>query len=185
METDYADKPLVDIVERAKIGDHAAFDQFVTRFETTILKTAFHLLRNPDDARDVAQEVYVKILRSFHTCRDTGRIEHWIYRITVNTARDFLRRRRFFLPLEKIVRSVRPRDPVLRSEIRGRLDEALDMLSFNERTVFVFRALEEMETPEVARILGCREVTVRSHLHNARKKLRKHLRDFEDMSWTD
>ena len=80
---------------------------------------------------------------------------------------------------------VKPRDPVVRNEIRTRLTEALDLLSFNERTVFIFKALEEVETSVIARILGCREVTVRSHLHSARKKLQKHFRDFEDTSWID
>lgn len=176
---------LEGVVERALAGDRGAFDCLIMRFETMILKTALYLLRNQNDARDVAQEVYIKIFRNLHTCRDIDQIEHWIYRITVNAARDFQRRRKFFLPLAQIVKSVNPRDPVVQNEIRTRLAEALDLLSFNERTVFIFKALEEMETPEVARILGCREVTVRSYLHSARKKLQKHFRDFEDMSWID
>jgi hypothetical protein len=96
----------------------------------------------------------------------------WIYRITVNTARDFHRRKRFFEPLAKVVKGVRFKDTVLQDEIRNRLTGALALLSFNERAVFIFKTLEEMETAEVAGILGCREVTVRSHLTAPEKNSR-------------
>ena len=113
------------------------------------------------------------------------RFDAWVYRITVNTARDFERRKKLLLPLSEIVKVFTPRDPVLRGEIRTRLAEALSLLTFNERTAFIFKALEEMGTAETAAILGCRETTVRSYLHEARKKLQKHFRDFQDMSWID
>jgi RNA polymerase sigma factor (sigma-70 family) len=179
------EEPLADIVERAQSGSRDAFDDLIVRFEGKVLKTALYLARNLQDAQDIAQEVYVKIFRSIHTCQDLDRIDNWIYRITVNATRDFQRRKKYFLPLANIVKGARPRDPVLRDEIRNRLTEALALLSFNERTAFIFKALEEMDTAEVAEILGCREVTVRSHLHSARKKLQKHFQDFYEVLWTD
>jgi RNA polymerase sigma-70 factor, ECF subfamily len=179
------EEPLADIVERAQSGCRDAFDDLILRFEGKVLKTALYLTRNMEDAQDIAQEVYIKIFRSFHTCQDVDRIEHWIYRITVNAARDFQRRKKIFQPLAMIFATVAPRDPVFRSEIRNRLSEALALLSFNERAVFIFQALEEIDTAEVAEILGCREVTVRSYLHSARKKLKKHFQDFRETLWTD
>jgi RNA polymerase sigma-70 factor, ECF subfamily len=151
------EEPLADIVERAQSGGRDAFDDLIVRFEDKVLKTALYLVRNRDDARDIAQEVYIKIFRSIHTCQDVDRIEQWVYRITVNATRDFQRRKRFFLPLKKIVKGASLRDPVLRGEIRNRLTEALALLSFNERAAFIFKALEEMETADVAEILGCRQ----------------------------
>ncbi len=179
------EEPLADIVERARSGCRDAFDDLIMRFEEKVIKTALFLVRNMDDAQDVAQEVYVRIFRSIRDCRDVGRIEHWVYRITVNAARDFQRRKRFFLPLTKMIQGAGLRDPVLRKEIRNRLTEALGLLTFNEKAAFIFKVLEEMGTAEVAEILGCSETTVRSHLHNARKKLQKHFRDFGEVLWTD
>jgi RNA polymerase sigma-70 factor, ECF subfamily len=179
------EESLAEIVERAQSGCRDAFDDLIVRFEGKVLKTALYLIRNMEDAQDIAQEVYVKIFRSIQACKDIDRIEHWVYRITVNAARDFQRRKRFYLPLAMIVKGSIPHDPVLRDEIRNRLTEALALLSFNERTAFIFKALEEMETAEVAEILGCRVVTVRSHLHSARKKLQKHFRDFGEALWTN
>ena len=64
-------------------------------------------------------------------------------------------------------------------------DKMAALLSFNERAVFIFKELEEMDTAEVAKILGCREVTVRSHLHRAKMKLKQHFQDFREALWTD
>ena len=179
------EEPLADIVARAQSGSRDAFDDLITRFEGKVMKTALYLTRNLADAQDIAQEVYLKIFRSIHTCQDHDRIDYWIYRITVNTARDFQRRMRFFEPLARVVKGVSFKDRVLRDEIQNRLTEALALLSFNERAAFIFKELEEMETAEVARILGCRQVTVRSHLHRARIKLQRHFRDFREALWTD
>jgi len=179
------EEPLADIVERAQSGSRDAFDDLIVRFEGKVLKTALYMTRNLQDAQDIAQEVYVKIFRSIRTFQNLDRIEHWVYRITVNAARDFQRRKKLFWPLAMIVKGAIPRDPVFQDEIRNQLTEALALLSFNERVAFILKTLEEIETAEVAEILGCREVTVRSHLHNAKKKLRKHFRDFGETLWTD
>jgi RNA polymerase sigma-70 factor (ECF subfamily) len=179
------EEPLADIVERAQAGSRDAFDDLITRFEGKVMKTALYLSRNLTDAQDIAQEVYIKIFRSIQSCRDLDRIDYWIYRITINTARDFQRRIKFFEPLARVVKGVSFKDTLLQDEIQNRLTEALTLLSFNERAAFIFKELEEMETAEVAKILGCREVTVRSHLHRAKVKLKKHFRDFREALWID
>ena len=84
--------PLADIIERAKTGCREAFDDLISRFEGKVLKTALYLTRNIDEAQDIAQEVYIKIFRNIHTCRDLDRVDNWIYRITINAVRDFQRR---------------------------------------------------------------------------------------------
>ena len=174
-----------EIVACAESGSREAFDALISRIEEKVLKTALWLTRNHADAQDVAQEVYIKVYRGLNTCKDMDRFDAWVYRITVNAARDFGRRKKLLLPLAGIVKAFTPRDSVLDEEINTRLSKALGLLTFNERAAFIFKALDEKETPEVAAILGCREVTVRSYLHEARKKLQKHFRDFQDMSWTD
>jgi len=176
---------MIEISSRAESGCREAFDALISRIEGKVLKTALWLTRNHADAQDVAQEVYIKVFRGLNSCRDMKRFDAWVYRITVNAARDFGRRKKLLLPLDGIIKAFKPRDPVLYGEIRTRLSEALSLLNFNERAAFILRALEEMSTAETAAILGCREATARSYLHEARKKLQKHFHDFQDMSWTD
>src|SRR5881296_1735190 len=116
---------LETILERAGEGSREAFDQLIRRFEKKVMKTALYLTRNLADAQDVAQEVYIKIFRHLNSCEDEGKIERWVYRITVNAARDFLRRSRFRLPLRVLLPSFSPRDPVTREEFRSRLMQSL------------------------------------------------------------
>ena len=168
---------LETILERAREGSREAFDQLIRRFEKKVMKTALYLTRNLADAQDVAQEVYIKIFRHLNSCEDEGKIDRWVYRITVNAARDFLRRSRFRLPLRVLLPSFSPRDPVTREEFRSRLMESLAKLSFRERAAFILRELQDLETSEVAEILGCGEVSVRGYLHSARAKLQKSFRD--------
>ena len=184
LEESFQDE-IADIAARAESGSREAFDALISRIEGKVLKTALWLTRNHADAQDVAQDVYIKVFRGLASCRDMKRFDAWVYRITVNAARDFERRKKLLLPLAGIIKAFTPRDPVICGEIRTRLAEALSLLTFNERTAFIFKVLEEMETAETAAILGCRETTARSYLHEARKKLQKHFHDFRDMSWTD
>jgi RNA polymerase sigma-70 factor (ECF subfamily) len=176
---------IAGIAARAESGSREDFDALISRIEGNVLKTALWLTRNHADAQDVAQEVYIKVFRGINSCKDFKRFDAWVYRITVNAARDFERRKKLMLPLAGIIKAFTPRDPALHGEIKSRLAEALSLLTFNERAAFILKALEEKDTPETAAILGCREATVRSYLHEARKKLKKHFHDFRDTSWTD
>jgi RNA polymerase sigma-70 factor, ECF subfamily len=176
------EQTLETIIAQARNGSREAFDELIRRFEKKVMKTALFLTRNLADAQDVAQEVYIKIFRYLDAFEEAAKIEHWVYRITVNAARDFQRRRRFWLPLKDSLLTAAPPDTIGRHEFRSRLMGALRRLSFNERAVFVLRIVEEMEHETIAKILGCSPVTVRGHLHSARKKLQK---DFPERQWTN
>lgn len=163
------------LVARARAGSRDAFDDLIRRFEAKVMKTALFLTRRRVDAEDVAQEVYVKIFRFLGSYREEEKLDRWVYRITVNAFRDWQRRKRLWLPLESIAAAFSPRDAVVDREVRSRLLESLDRLSERERTVLVLIELEELDSGDVAEILGCKPTTVRGYLHSAREKLRKRL----------
>lgn len=169
---------LATLIEQAQEGDRGAFDRLIGLFEKNVMKTAFYLTGNLPDAQDVAQEVYIKIFRHIGSVRRDGGIEGWVYRITVNAARDWHRRKRPWEPLSDLFFAPARRDPVLGGELKGRLLTALRRLTFQERVCFVSRELREMTTSDVAAALDCSQATVRGHLFSARKKLQKHFRDF-------
>jgi RNA polymerase sigma-70 factor (ECF subfamily) len=166
------------LLAEARQGDRDAFDLLIRCFERDVMKTAHYLTGNLDDAQDVAQEVYIRIIKNIEALEHVDNLKGWVYRVTVNTSRDLLRKRRHWLPLKMVLsRSTNP-DPVEHAKFRSRLNEALDGLTFSERAAFVFREMQEIPTEEVAEILGCKAVTVRGHLLKARQKLR---RSFEDL----
>lgn len=175
--SDQTHRSLGELLRRARQGDRRAFDEVVRQVEEDVLKTAYYLVRNLDDAADVAQDVYVKLITKADPGH-TGNPRGWIYRITVNAARDLIRKRRLWLPLTASLRWFRPPDPVQGQRLTNRLTQAMEDLSFRERAAFVLRELQELETKEVAEALGCRPATVRGYVHSARNKLRKHFPEY-------
>lgn len=168
------------LVGCAQAGDWDAFDKLISFFEKKVMKTALYLTGNLADAEDVAQEVYIKIFQQLPKLRQISKVEHWVYRMTVNVAHDLHRKRRIWGALSNLLIAVMPSDPIIGREIHNHLIEALGQLSFNERSAFILKELHDLEATEVAGILECKPVTVRGYLHSARKKLRVRLSHFKE-----
>jgi RNA polymerase sigma-70 factor, ECF subfamily len=175
---DARDEEFVRLVKQAKAGDTTAFEAILGLYERRVLLTALRLLnRNLEDAKDAAQQVFLRLHRSLGRLDENRHFASWLYRITVNVCRDMLRARahRPVLSLEEAGAALVPAaadDPV-RNEQRRMIYAALATLPERERTAVVLRDLEGFTTSEAARIMGCSEVTVRSQISNARVKIRK------------
>jgi RNA polymerase sigma-70 factor (ECF subfamily) len=168
--------------ERAREGDDAAFGELVGEHERTVLRAAWRLVGNAEDARDIAQEVFLRLHRHLgrlDPCREIG---PWLHRVTVNLALTALRRRRRRpeSPLEHAHRvaagaSGQPEQErrADAADARRVLVTALNRLSERERVAVILRDLEGMDMKDVARALGCRRVTIRAYLSRGRLKLRQ------------
>ena len=165
------------LVRQAKAGDAAAFEAILCQFERRVLLTAMRLLNgNLEDAKDAAQQVFLRLHRSLHQLDANRHFASWLYRITVNVCRDMLRARRPVVPLEEAGDCAMPgeTEEAMRRDDQMRLIyAALATLSEHERAVIVLRDLEGISTAEVARILQSSEGTVRSQISSARVKIRK------------
>ena len=173
---DARDEELIRLVRQAKAGDTAAFEAILVRYQRQVLLTALRLLnRNLEDAKDAAQQVFLRLHRSLHQLDENRHFASWLYRITVNVCRDMLRARRPALSLEEAgeVAAAAGEDTIQQDEQRRVIYAALATLPERERTAVVLRDLEGLTTSEVARIMGRSEVTVRSQISNARVKIRK------------
>ena len=93
---DEAEKRLRDLAREARDGNRQAFDLLIDHYQTRVMKTALYLTRNLTDAEDVAQEVYIKIFRRLPQFKTVRELDGWVYRVTVNAARDTHRRRRIW-----------------------------------------------------------------------------------------
>jgi RNA polymerase sigma-70 factor (ECF subfamily) len=172
------------LIERAKEGDAAALEQIMIRYEQRVLATAWRMLGNEADARDAAQEAFLRVhkyLKSFRAGEDfTG----WLYRIVINACRDARRRNfrnRQFVSLEAELEAgscdaLRSADDheaaAIRSQQQALIRAALDTLSDKERAAIVLRDLEGLATEDVARILGSSAATVRSQISSGRAKIK-------------
>jgi RNA polymerase sigma-70 factor (ECF subfamily) len=160
-------------------GDSAAFEQIILRYEARVMNVAARLLGTRDDARDVAQEVFLRAFKYLHRLDVQKPVEPWLVRITVNVCRDAgrsrQRRRNTFVDVETpdpIDRSADPYAGLVRKQERVILQRALDCLPEKERLAIVLRDVEGFSTAEVAAILQSSETTVRSQISRARLRLK-------------
>lgn len=178
-DADAADALFATLAKRAREGDLAAFDELMTLAERRVVSIAWRMLGDRDDARDAAQEVFLRVYRSIGRYRTGEPFMAWVYRITVNVCHDAVRNRRRHagrnVPLEDhdpVDAGAALDDRVLEMQRRELVLRALASLPEREREAFVLRDLEGLSTDEVARLLGTRPVTVRSQASMARTKIK-------------
>jgi RNA polymerase sigma-70 factor (ECF subfamily) len=163
------------VLERARSGDLAAFEEIVAAHQRMVYRVALRLLGRAEDVQDVAQEVLLKLYRNLRKLRDDQHVVAWLYRVTVNACQDALRKRPDWPELASDFPSTGA-DPESQTSFTQRkriLVAALRRLGVKERAAIVLREIEGLPTEEVARILGSTEVTVRSQISTARAKLRR------------
>jgi RNA polymerase sigma-70 factor (ECF subfamily) len=143
----------------------------------------YRVVGNVADAQDLTQEAFIKALQRQDQLKDLEKAAHWLSRIATNTAIDFLRRagRVNFTDLETLPEPVlrsrqeSPEQRVLRTEHRERLEAGLEVLTAREKMALLLRDVEDLPAEEVALRLNCSKATVRSHIANARVKLRRYM----------
>jgi RNA polymerase sigma-70 factor (ECF subfamily) len=157
--------------------------RFVAENMRRVFLLIYRIVGNVADAQDLTQEAFIKALQRQEQLKDLEKAAHWLSRIASNTAIDFLRRsgRVSFSEIEELPEALfrssteSPEQRVLRSERKERLDAGLKILTDRERTAILLRDVEDMPAEEVAERLQCSKATVRSHIANARVKLRRYL----------
>jgi RNA polymerase sigma-70 factor, ECF subfamily len=158
-------------------------DRFVAENMRRVFLQIYRVVGNVADAQDLTQETFIKALQRQDQLKDLEKAAHWLSRIASNTAIDYLRRtgRMSFADLEDLPEPVlrspaeNPEQRVLRNEHHGRLEDGLAILTERERLALLLRDVEDLPAEEVADRLHCSKATVRSHIANARVKLRKYF----------
>src|SRR5580658_4319459 len=178
------------LVAQAKAGDVQAFTDLVNRYERKIYRLAKHITQNDEDAEDVLQDAFLKAYEHLDSFKGDSKFYTWIVRIAVNEALMRLRKRRTdrTVPLdepvdtgeEMVTREIavwedNPEQRYSREEMHDILDQAVQSLKPDFRTVFVLRDIEELSTEETAETLGISIPAVKSRLLRARLALREKL----------
>lgn len=157
-------------------------DRFVEEHLQRIFRQIYRMVGNVHDAQDLTQEAFIKALQREEQLQDQVKAAHWLSRIATNTALDFLRRhgRIAFSQIDDLPhhetphsKTESPEAALLRGEQRDWLAAGLERLTPRERAALVLRDMEDLPAEEVARRLNCSRATVRSHIANARVKLKK------------
>jgi RNA polymerase sigma-70 factor, ECF subfamily len=179
-----ASKPDIDdLVAEARDGNDRAFEEIVRRTYADTYTLAFRLTGNDDDARDVVQEVYLRVHRSIGRFRGDAQFSTWLHRITANCASTFLglrsRHRHDPLPDDSSIVDGRPQvDPSLRvdlGDLHAQLVDGLRSLPPKLRAVIVLRDIYDLSHDAIAEELGITTSAAKVRLHRARKGLREVL----------
>lgn len=173
-----------ELLARFRSGDKAAFTELVKRYHKPIYNAAFWVLRKAEDASDVTQVVFLKVVERLDDYDPKYKFFSWIYRIAVNESLNLLRRNGHEDELDDEAEFEGPASdsPEWRldsAERSRRLQGAMMKLSTTDRTVLTMRHFSECSYLEIAQVLAIDEKTVKSRLFDARQRLRGLLGDLK------
>jgi RNA polymerase sigma-70 factor (ECF subfamily) len=174
-----------ELLEGLRAGDEMALDELIVRKTRPLVQVAARILGDEEEARDVVQLAFLRLWDHRERYDTRYSPNTWIYRIATNLAIDHLRSRRSREKTHEPVRLQlqRSQDDSFRRdlsqlqhrEVAGIFRELSAELSEKQRMVFLLREVEGLSSQEVAEIVGCQESTVRNHLFNARRVLRREI----------
>jgi RNA polymerase sigma-70 factor (ECF subfamily) len=182
------------LVERAKAGDFAAFEQLVSAHQERVYRLALRMMGTESDAQEVVQDALLSAWRNLQKFEGKSQFGSWLYRIAANAALMMLRTRRRHpqVSMEEVTAlgadetgvdgfgagagddwSKRPDDQLQSSELRAAIQSAVDALPEASRQVFMVRDVDGLSTEETAETLGLSVPAVKTRLHRARLALRE------------
>jgi len=179
-----------DLLKKAAGGDVAAFETLILQHEKFIYNIAWRIMGNVEDAKDIAQEAIIKIYRHLSSCTSMEHMRAWVARIVHNTCMDELRRRKGKTPLSydamldvgdsEIEHQVAdkadgPEAILLRKELGGQIEQALQQLSEEHRALIVLRDINGMSYEEITEITALPLGTVKSRISRGRNNLKRIL----------
>jgi RNA polymerase sigma-70 factor (ECF subfamily) len=169
------------LIDAALEGDEDAFELLLYPYRNKMLNLSYRMVGNLEDAKEVCQEAVFKIFRYLKGYKKGKSFKNWMYKIVVNSANDFLRKKKKhenIFAMKKALAdyvSTNPETQFLNREVRDKIASCLENLTPKERAVFLLRDGEGLSIKEAARVLGASSVSVRTHLSRARQKLRGRL----------
>jgi len=171
------------LVEQIRHGDDGAFEMLVRRKTSKVYGLCYRVIGNSEDAKDISQLVFLKLWENLEKYDATYAFDTWLYRMVTNVAIDFMRSKQsrdnaVNSNLRLVKTSIDPEQTVTvaRKEVESVFNAVADVLSPKQKTIFVMSEMEDLRSSEIAKVLGCRESTVRNHLFNARKLMQAQLK---------
>ena len=170
------------LVQTIRAGDAEAFETLVRRKTTKVYALCYRVIGNAEDAKDISQLVFLKLWENLGKYDPAYAFDTWLYRMVTNVAIDFMRNKQSRdnavnsnLRLIKTAADAEQTVVVQRKEVEHVFNDISDVLSPKQKTIFIMNQMEDLPSAEIAKILGCRESTVRNHLFNARKLMQQQL----------
>ncbi len=180
-----------ELVARSRGGDLDAFNQLVLRWERPIYALAYRVIGREEDARDVAQEAFLRAFRALGGFKGQAKFSSWLYRITLNLCRDWIRRERRSnvapvpegIDIVELAGEATPtesiEDLVSRKQLGEAVAKAMALLPEEQRTAIILKEYHGLTFQEIADLLDCPLSTVKTRLYQGLTVLRRHLQHAE------
>lgn len=167
-----------ELVGEVLKGDQSSFELLLRPYRLGLLNMAYRMTGNREEAKEICQDALIKVYRYLHRYEKGKSFKSWVYKITMNSAYDFLRKKKKsddIIESQKdlhFATSPNPEQQFLNREIRSKIESCLRNLSPKEKAVFLLRDGDGFSVEETSEILKCSSLSVRTHLSRARKKIR-------------
>jgi RNA polymerase sigma-70 factor (ECF subfamily) len=182
-----------EVIDSCKAGDHKAFGEVVLAYQRRVYNIAYRMLGNKEEAKDLAQEVFLSVFESIKTLREEVKFEPWLIQITVNHCRNrwkYLKRRKYSqsdslddpietedgeIPKQIYDPSDNPETLLEKKMIQDLIQRGLLQLKEEQRELIVLRDLQGLSYEEIGKLFSLPEGTVKSKIHRARMDLKEQL----------
>jgi RNA polymerase sigma-70 factor (ECF subfamily) len=179
------------LVKRAKSGDYQAFDLLVLKYQSRLISTAFKFVKDVQIAEDVVQDSFIKAYKALESFREDSSFYTWIYRITVNTSKNFLvsKKRKSELLNSDLseeasyeiepVETYSPEDFLQATQLKKVITETIDQLGEDTRTALTLRELDGLSYEQIAKVVNCPVGTVRSRIFRGREVIDEAISEYK------
>lgn len=171
-----------ELIDLTVAGDTAAFDVLVTRYRSSIYGLAYRMLRNHDDAADVAQDVFFKAYEALATFRKKSSFHTWLYRIATNSCINYLRKNSVQQYVEcssyQFMRPSDTLDSIYKMELQEVVNEAIERLPEKQKATVMLRVCDGLSHREVSRILHCSVGTAKANYFHAIRNIRRFMKNY-------
>ena len=176
-----------ELVARSIRGDAESFNQLIRRWERPIYALAYRTIGREEEARDVCQETFLRAFRALPGFRGQAKFSSWLYRITLNLCRDWLRKERRApvvqapedVDIIELAAAAEPAESietlVARKDMARRVEQAMALLPEEQRTAIILKEYHGMTFQEIADLIGCPLSTVKTRLYPGLTVLRREL----------
>lgn len=180
-----------ELIIQAQKGNQNAFEELVYRYDRNVLSVALKYANNEDDAKDLYQEVFIRVYRGMKNFRFESEFSTWLFRITTNVCLTYKSRSKEHLKVsidndldddekeissrELVYEGSSPEEISSGANIGELVNEAVESLSPKQKMTFILKHYEGYKIREIAEMMNCKEGTVKKYLFDATKNLRKKL----------
>ena len=185
------------LVIAAQNGDRSAFEELVYKYDKNVLGIAYSFINNNEDAKDIYQEVFLRVFKGIKKFEFRSEFSTWLYRITANVCLTYRSQKKKYAytslddnPGEEdsnprslsntLTDNQTPDNDAVNSEILTQIESGLDKLSPQQRLVFTMKHYKGYKIKEISTMMNCSEGTIKNYLFMATQRMRDHLKGFMD-----